>query len=1119
MKNITFINAGAGSGKTYRLTQELHQAIVNGECKANEVLLTTFTKKAAEEIKIRGREKLLEENMVLEANDLQNAFIGTIHSVGSQIIQKFWHYIGFPREIKVMEDNDTQFYFSQAIANIPTQTELKKLDEINYRFSPRDARGNYNTNKWKEDLQRIIELARTNRITDFSISKNESLQVIHELLSTDDNSIDLKVISKAISDAIVIGESLPDKGNKIRKDKAKELQVINLNNVSYPELFKVQKVVDDLTNKGYDDGRFSNVNLDRIHRSKNLIDDIKEYNDLIFDLAQKSISAYEQYKKQAGIIDYSDMESGFLQLLDIEEVKSEIKDSVKLVMIDEFQDSNPIQLAIFIKLANIVTRSIWVGDPKQSIYGFRGTDPQLIEAIIKRFEKGAVNGLETDNLPHSWRSRPEIVNLVNAIFVPALRDQVAENTISLQPVRTNKGFGLRSALQHFHLVEEKPTNKFYYHAIAKSVAKLISDKWEVTDKKRSKPHLDPAKEKINMRVLKPSDIAILCKANDSIEAIANELKALGIKVASETSGLEQSAEFQLVMALIKLVLAKGNNLAKATLKVLTEDGYFTKELIDDRLVFLHQMPPFPSDPKKSDDCNDQLHANQSEKFRNKVAQYYKELNQWGEDNFLVAGLTEILQEIRELPVPQLLEQLINRLNLYEVVAKWGNAEHRRGNLQKLISSGYSYDERCINMNLGASLLGYVQYLDKQEEMNEAETKSDDAVNLLTYHRSKGLEWPIVFVAEFQKDIHWGFINREVFGINMKSSAAIDLNNILDNRFINLLPWAFGTTNTKVCNEFQENIQRHPVYQEAEERHHNEHKRLMYVGMTRPRDYLVTTSMEGAKSHPWINMVNHHDGWNYSKAVQVNIEQGNIDIFGHGINAWYNRLKLEVNGQEANLQPDHYFKGKNITKVISGAPYYISPSEVVAGEKVAVTLQHDFNHRLALSQSLAGKEEILGNCLHDIFYLYMGYKLSSTHSNIEHLVAQMIENFGLTGALDGAEIIASMDNFFNYLNSEFKPVAWYRELPLEMGQEQQLYTGEIDLLLETTEGYILIDYKSFPGDFNHVVNPDDSHFVGIYAGQLKAYKQMVEGNSDKKVLGSFIYYTVLGKLMKFNSVGS
>mgnify|MGYP000920819318 FL=1 len=134
MKDITFINAGAGSGKTYRLTEELYEAINNKECKAHEVMLTTFTKKAAEEIRVKAREKLLEKGKFSEANDLQNAYIGTVHAVGQNIIQKFWHYIGFPKEIRVMDEDDTDFYFTQAIAEVPNKTELNRLNILNYKF-------------------------------------------------------------------------------------------------------------------------------------------------------------------------------------------------------------------------------------------------------------------------------------------------------------------------------------------------------------------------------------------------------------------------------------------------------------------------------------------------------------------------------------------------------------------------------------------------------------------------------------------------------------------------------------------------------------------------------------------------------------------------------------------------------------------------------------------------------------------------------------------------------------------------------------------------------------------------------------------------------------------------
>ena len=115
------------------------------------------------------------------------------------------------------------------------------------------------------------------------------------------------------------------------------------------------------------------------------------------------------------------MENGFLRLLEFKDVQTEISKTIKLIMVDEFQDSSPIQLAIFIKLSEIVDRSIWVGDPKQSIYSFRGTDPVLIDAIVTRFEQKENSSLSIDNLKDSWRSRPEIVDAVNRIFTPAFK--------------------------------------------------------------------------------------------------------------------------------------------------------------------------------------------------------------------------------------------------------------------------------------------------------------------------------------------------------------------------------------------------------------------------------------------------------------------------------------------------------------------------------------------------------------------------------------------------------------------------------------------------------------------------------------------------------------------------
>ncbi|MFX6035901.1 UvrD-helicase domain-containing protein, partial [Acinetobacter baumannii] len=84
-------------------------------------------------------------------------------------------------------------------------------------------------------------------------------------------------------------------------------------------------------------------------------------------------------KRTLGAVDFSDQEVLLLSVLrDTEEVRAALAGELDLVMVDEFQDTSPLQLALFVELAKLAKRSVWVGDPKQAIYGFRGTDARLI---------------------------------------------------------------------------------------------------------------------------------------------------------------------------------------------------------------------------------------------------------------------------------------------------------------------------------------------------------------------------------------------------------------------------------------------------------------------------------------------------------------------------------------------------------------------------------------------------------------------------------------------------------------------------------------------------------------------------------------------------------------------
>ena len=168
-------------------------------------------------------------------------------------------------------------------------------------------------------------------------------------------------------------------------------------------------------------------------------------------------------------------------------------------MVDEFQDTSPIQLSLFVKMASLVDKVIWVGDPKQAIYGFRGSDAALIDTVIDNLGQPGTE----DILKDSYRSRPELVQIVNDLFVPAFQSrhgQISDEQIALQakrPLNTQ----LQASLQLWNFGWEARgthTNDIYYNHLAARVSSFLKEGTKVEDP-----------ETKQTRVVAPGDIAIL----------------------------------------------------------------------------------------------------------------------------------------------------------------------------------------------------------------------------------------------------------------------------------------------------------------------------------------------------------------------------------------------------------------------------------------------------------------------------------------------------------------------------------------------------------------------------------------------------------------------------------
>src|SRR5208282_4951782 len=159
--------------------------------------------------------------------------------------------------------------------------------------------------------------------------------------------------------------------------------------------------------------------------------DAQFYLQQIFNLAADSLAAYAERKRQLGAVDFADQERTLLDILDYPQVSETLRDELDLLMVDEFQDTSPIQLALFLKLAAYAKHVVWVGDVKQAIYGFRGGDATLMTAVVTRLPE--LKG-EKETLQDSWRSRPALVHFVNEVFGSAFAG-IAPADVHLRPIR------------------------------------------------------------------------------------------------------------------------------------------------------------------------------------------------------------------------------------------------------------------------------------------------------------------------------------------------------------------------------------------------------------------------------------------------------------------------------------------------------------------------------------------------------------------------------------------------------------------------------------------------------------------------------------------------------------
>ena len=1044
MKNVTYINAGAGSGKTYRLTETLTNLIKSGKVKPEQVILTTFTTKAANEFKEKAKAFLYDEGLYDAAIQLDHAMIGTVHSVCQRMIGKYWFNLGLSPNMGVMAEEDTAYYISQSLSELPTDEELKVLHGFARYFDIRVTEGYMvkkaiNYDFWQDHLKAVIGFATNYELEDFKQSEEESLDYIRKFVKADSNcNFTYEELKAVIAEHETF---LGSRKQSATNDKRIEALVQAKRRLDRPTLGILKNIDSTIGSpKGYGPlaEDFQN-RMARLWTSRMVYDRQEKYIRLIFDLAQRWKENFAQFKRDKNLLDYNDMEKYMRLLMMNEDIASEISQSYRYLFVDEFQDSSPIQVKIFDALSDLMEHSYWVGDYKQAIYGFRGSDIALTKAVVDRVSKKE-SGCDTDTLDTSWRSLPDIVELNNDVFRKTFADVLEEKNICLKQYRKNDSH--KESLRYFVSSDE--------YGVAEHVLKLLS------------------------QGVKPNEIAVLARANATLTEVANQLKQYEIPSSREDTPIIDSYAYTLTSSLLHIVDSTKDSLAKATVAILTEKDYNTRRIIEEKIL---------------NDANDDA----------KTEDYLAQVP-------LIRRLLTIRPKLQQQSVSSLVESMIIMLDLFNIVKKVEtDAAFGISCLQIIINTARIYEEHCVQMNLPATIDGFIAYI---ETVSPTGIGDANGVQLHTYHSCKGLQWKYVILMSLNTNVSdlKKAVRGETYGVHPVHVEEPTAENPYPNVFIRLTPWIYGT-DRNVPDEISSVIEDSAGFKQAYKAMLSETNRVLYVGMTRPQDVLILNiekPKRGMKLLQWPK----DNGVN--TASETIPEQGDWDVFGTG-HIFKNFTltqeefdKLENYGDRDSAlsmrlnidEPD--FKTRK--------PRYISPSHISKCGKTGK--YYDFEQRIPLSKNPEDMATV-GNCIHQIF---AGIEGHTSANRIE--MDETIRNYGLSAVLtDTDAILSAWKNLYDKLVLlHGEPVKTYHERPFRMDYDGQTMVGSIDLVWQTQEGDILVDFKNNPMAAKYILDPDNEHFAGWYAGQLNAYQDALKA-AGEKVLQKYIYYPVGGLLVE------
>ena len=889
---------------------------------------------------------------------------------------------------------------------------------------------------------------------------------------------------------------------------------------------------------------------------------------------------FNEKKREKNILDFNDLEHLCLKILiDRDENNNIIPSKVAEhfmeffdeVLVDEYQDSNNVQETII----DLVSRRrfeesnvFMVGDVKQSIYRFRQAKPELFLDKYNRYSLKEGSNDRKIQLYKNFRSRQEVIEGVNYIFKMVMSQTVGELEYTDEEA-LNLGASFESAndeesivggdielhiLDKSGIIKEKDEESFDEDneegskeeeedidgitLEAKIVAKRIKELFEVKDGKRFKVFDKDTKE---YREVKYKDIVILLRATKNwAEIFLDELGSEGIPVYADTgSGYFESIEIRTIMSLLKVI---DNPLQDVPMIATLRSpivGFTAEELSDLRL--LNKDLYFYEVIKE---VSEGIHeVNEELKF--KCNKFIDDLSKWRERAIYT-------------PIDEFIWYLYMDTAFYGYVGAMPNGKLRQANLKILFQRAKQYESTSFK-----GLFNFINFINKLRkssgDMGSAKVlgENEDVVRIMSIHKSKGLEFPVVFTSGMGKQFN-----------------LMDLSNsILYHEELGFGP---NYVNLDTRNSYS-TLAKEAIKKRIRLETLSEEMRILYVAFTRAKEKLIITGatsnlekainswvssasldenivlpsevLKGKSYLDWIAMAmcKHTCGERIRGVTGASRELITSDFSTWNIKFWTkDLLTVDKNLEPVDKVEDEslFITSKNIVvdkeiqrrldykyKFIEGAmlPSNISVSDLKKKEFTYGDETHDtvevFKEKEILKPKFLKEEKGLsaaerGTVIHYVMQR-LNYDRVNTINEIKAQVEEMVLDNSLTEKEASVVWYKKIYNFFKsdlgkrLLNSYKEGRMVSRELPFftELSSveydpelDKDVYVDEkirlqgiIDCFFEEEDGIVLLDYKT-----DYVEEGSEDEIIERYRAQLKYYKDALEKITEKKVKESYIY---------------